>query len=223
MSTTAGAASQEYVAINQTAIATLLLGLASVSVVMANLLLVLPVVAVACGIVALRQISRSNGTQSGRLLTTLGMILGLGMLAYVTIPAARMHYATKAEEGRIIAAVAEFGKVLVARDYDRAASMVNPDFFAKKQLTKQDFAGTWEHLTSNPYYGELTSLVSNGLVRIDDTLAGQSASTLMVMRFSKADAPMRRSVVLGKDDSGNWRIDDIPEVFVTPGADEASQ
>ena len=119
MSTTAGVASQEYVAINQTAIATLLLGLAGISVIMANLLVVLPVIAVVCGIVALRQIANSNGTQSGRSLAGLGMVLGLVMLGYVVVPAVKQQRVLQAEKGKIIAAVNDFGNALVAKDYDR--------------------------------------------------------------------------------------------------------
>lgn len=217
MSTTAGVASQEYVAINHTAIATLLLGLASISVVMANLLLVLPVVALVCGIIALRQIGNSNGTQTGKLLALLGMSLALVMSGVAIVPQLRVHAALKAEEGRIIAAVDEFGRALVAKDYDRAATMVDPDFFTKKGLTKEAFAARWKSLLNNEFYGDLTSATSNGRVGLEgDTAEGRSGGTLLILRFNKTDTPLRSATSLKKGDDGQWRIDDIPELFPTP-------
>ena len=223
MSTTAGAASQEYVAINQTAIATLLLGLASISVVMANLLLVLPILAVICGIVALRQIGNSNSTQSGRLLAFLGMVLAVVMLGTVIVPAVRMHRALNAEKGRIIAAANEFGKTLVAKDYERTLSMVDPDFFTKKKLTREAFVARWQAMASNPFSGDLQSVVSNDMVLLEgESAEGRAAGTLLLFRFSKSDIPMRRTVGLKKDDNGQWKVDDLPELFPTPAPEAGS-
>ena len=217
MSTTAGVASQEYVAINQTAIATLLLGLASISVVMSNMLLVLPVVAVVCGIVALRQIGNSNGTQTGKLLALLGMALSLAMSVFAIAPQVRVYIALKAEEGRIIAAVDEFGRAMVAKDYDRAVSMLDPTFLTKKRLTKETFVARWQLLVTNQFYGDLTSVTSNGRVGLEgDTAAGRSGGTMMICRFSKTDIPLRSNVSVKKDDSGQWKVDDIPDLYPTP-------
>lgn len=217
MSTTAGVASQEYVAINQTAIATLLLGLAAISVVMSNTLLVLPIVAIACGIVALRQIGNSNGTQTGKLLALLGMALSLVMSAVAIVPQVKEHIALRAEEGRIIAAVNEFGQAMVAKDYDRAVSSLDPVFFTKKKLTKEAFIARWNALVTNEFYGDLTSVASNGRVGLEgDTAQGHSGATLLVCRFSKTDTPLRSNASLKKDDTGQWKIDDMPELFPTP-------
>src|SRR5687767_9287806 len=66
MSTTAGRGTQEYVAINHTAVAAFLLGLGSLSALAHPILLLVPVAAFVCAIVAVRQINRSNGTQTGK-------------------------------------------------------------------------------------------------------------------------------------------------------------
>ena len=66
MSTTAGVTNLDYVAVNQTAIAAVLLGLLSLLSFAGFLLLVIPIVAVVFSILALRQIRQSNGTQTGR-------------------------------------------------------------------------------------------------------------------------------------------------------------
>src|SRR3989442_50419 len=79
MSTTAGLGSGDYVAINGTAIASLLLGIASALVLFgAHLLLLIPLAGVVCGILAFRQIADSNGTQTGRGLAAVGLLLSLG-------------------------------------------------------------------------------------------------------------------------------------------------
>jgi len=88
MSTTAGVGAQDYAAINPTAIAAVLLGLASATVVLGKILFVLPALGIICAIVALVQISRSNQTQTGKGLALLGLLLcfvfGGGRLGYDT-------------------------------------------------------------------------------------------------------------------------------------------
>src|SRR6476646_9155703 len=79
MSTTAGVTNLDYVAVNQTAIAAVLIGLLSVVSFFGHLLLVIPVVGVIFAIVALRQISNSNGTQTGKGLALLALLLCLGL------------------------------------------------------------------------------------------------------------------------------------------------
>src|SRR5207248_1399492 len=82
MSTTAGVGTQEYVAINGTSIAALILGVGSVVVVLSNILLVVPLAGVICALVAMRQIANSNGTQTGRGFAAIG--LGLAALLGVS-------------------------------------------------------------------------------------------------------------------------------------------
>src|SRR5205085_7590050 len=83
MSTTAGLGTTDYVAINALAVASVFLGLASLLAMLDPLLLVLPVLAIACSIWALTQIRNSGGTQSGRGLAVLGLVLSLGCFGVV--------------------------------------------------------------------------------------------------------------------------------------------
>ena len=64
MSTTAGVTNLDYVAVNHTAIAAVLLGLLSALSFFGFLLLVIPIVGVVFAVIALRQIGESNGTQN---------------------------------------------------------------------------------------------------------------------------------------------------------------
>src|SRR5437764_6191118 len=83
MSTTAGLGTTEYVAINPVAVATVFLGLASALALLDNTLLAVPVLAVVMAIVSLRQISHSGGTQTGRGLAILGLVLAIAFSGVV--------------------------------------------------------------------------------------------------------------------------------------------
>lgn len=217
MSTTAGVASQEYVAINLTAVGTLLLGLASATVLMTNVLLVLPILAILCGIVALRQIGNSNGTQSGKAMAILGMLVALGMVGFVVAREVQSYNAVKAEQGRIFAVVEDLSKTLLAKDYGRAASLFTPGFFARKQMDQAAFADRWQKLINSGFYGDLTSVQTNGRVLLRGSEAtGRAADTMLVFHFSKVPQPLRRTAELRKDESGEWRFDDLPDLFPTP-------
>src|ERR1700678_2675442 len=65
MSATAGAGSQEYVAINVASILGLLLGIGSLLAFMSPVLLFIPLFGLVVSIAACRQIGRSNGTETG--------------------------------------------------------------------------------------------------------------------------------------------------------------
>src|SRR3954447_25417468 len=72
MSRTAGLGSGDYVAINNTSILALILGLAGVLSMLYPLLLIVSAAAVVCGVFAFVQIRSSNGTQTGRGFALLG-------------------------------------------------------------------------------------------------------------------------------------------------------
>src|SRR2546423_11699825 len=77
MSTTAGVASQQYVAVNTTAVIAALLGVASGLTLFSQLMLVIPVAGIVCAIVAWRQINGSNGTETGKPLAIAVLLLSL--------------------------------------------------------------------------------------------------------------------------------------------------
>ena len=83
MSTTAGLGTTEYVAINPLAVATVFLGLASALALLDNTLLAIPVLALIGAIFSLRQIARSGGTQTGKGLAVLGLLLAVGFSGIV--------------------------------------------------------------------------------------------------------------------------------------------
>jgi hypothetical protein len=219
MSTTAGVASQEYVAINLAAVAALLLGLASVMVLMSNVLLVVPVVAIVCGIAALRQIGDSNGTQTGKPLALLGMVVAVVMMCYVGVQEVQASRAVSAEQGKIVARTQELSNALVAKDYNRAVSLFSSGFLSRKQMDEAGFADRWQKIlgAGSGLYGDLQKVETNGRVLLQgDASTGLIADTMLVFEFTKASAPLRRAAVLRKDESGEWRFEDLPDLFPNP-------
>src|SRR4051812_11954856 len=84
MSTTAGLGSGEYVAVNGMAVVAIILGLASsLSLLDTAFLVSVPPLTIVLAILALWQISDSNGTQTGRGLAIGGLLLALLFAAAV--------------------------------------------------------------------------------------------------------------------------------------------
>src|SRR4051794_26864016 len=120
MSRTAGLGSGDYVAINNTAIAALLLGVASTLSLLWPAALVVAAAAIVCGILALIQISSSNGTQSGRALAALGILLALalgGVTGVKMVAASAQHRRDEAKIGEL---VKRLNDLIVAKQYGQA-------------------------------------------------------------------------------------------------------
>src|SRR3954451_14166890 len=83
MSTTAGVGSQEYVAINNAAIVSAILGLCTALAFLGVPFLIVGAAGIVFGIIALVQIRHSNGTQGGTALAILGILLSLAMAGSV--------------------------------------------------------------------------------------------------------------------------------------------
>ena len=120
MSTTAGVSNSDYVAVNPLAVVAALLGLASGLAFAGWPLLVVPVVGIVFGVVAIRQINDSNGTQTGRGFAILGValcvLLAGGMMAKRYVEAA----AVRADEEAISSTIAQTGRLIGAGDYKQA-------------------------------------------------------------------------------------------------------
>ena len=108
-------------------------------------------------------------------------------------------------------------------EYSEEGPVVFPPPVTKKKLTREAFVARWQAMASNPFSGDLQSVVSNGMVLLEgESAEGRAAGTLLLFRFSKSDIPMRRTATLKKDDNGQWKIDDLPELFPTPAAPTAA-
>lgn len=211
MSNTAGLSAQEYVAVNLTAVAAVLAGLATGLIFLSSLWLAVPVIAIVLGIVALRQISSSNGTQTGRLLAWAGILLALGIGGFQL----GGQYMERAKEqplkDEVMAACDAFGQALRQEDYQKAWDMFSERFRTEKKIDFKTFSQRLSGL-QGPTQGKIKSVKSNGLV---DLQRGPSAATMILMDWDNAKYVGRYMIVLAKR-NGAWQIDDLPLIFPSP-------
>jgi hypothetical protein len=215
MSTTAGLGSQDYVAINNFAIAALVLGLLSFLVLFAGVLLIVPAAAVICAIVALRQIGNSSGTQTGKLLAVGGLVFGIGAVVFLFTQQAIHAAQRKGDEQKIAALVNDWGQKVVAGQLDAAYELMTPAF--RHRISKTQFTDTLGLAQGHPQLGKLLAVTWNGRVLFDETTSDrmQKATGILSFEFEKAEEPGRQQVnFMGID--GDWKIDDLPTMFPIP-------
>ena len=220
MSTTAGLGSGDYVAINGNAIAAALLGIASAFVLMGtNLLLLIPAVGIICAIFAFRQISSSNGTQTGKGLAALGLILALGFGGFFSTREIIAGVRNHADSEQIVALIHEFGQDIVAGDYTKGYALWDQRF--QGRVAEPAFQARWEQYNHIPTIGKLTGLDWTHLLEFDtNVVTGEREATGQVL-FSFANIP-------GKDrqpmefrkraDDGKWVFFDAPAMFPATAA-----
>ena len=212
MSTTAGIATQEYVAINNMAIAAAVVGLATAVVLSGyTVFLVLAVAGVICGILALRQIRDSAGTQGGKGIAILGIALsllfgGIG-IAQMVLEARR----ERADAVLVAQAIKDLGATLAAGEFKKAYESTDPVFQRTHPLTRweQVFKGQAEA------FGKLTKFEGNGIVQFTTLADGTyTGVTMIVAQWEKRPGEdARLATYLTPDDSGKWRIYRIIQGF----------
>src|SRR5438477_8310665 len=126
MSTTAGLGSGDYVAVNGTAVFALLLGIASALALMTEVLLVLPLAGLVTAIIGLRQINHSNGTQTGKGLVVIAMVLALGLGGFVLGRWATEGWRTREDRKAIHQLIADFSAKVKADDVSGAYQLFSP-------------------------------------------------------------------------------------------------
>ena len=213
MSTTAGVGTQEYVAINSTAIAALILGFGSVLALLHPVLLVIPIAAAVCAVFAFIQIRDSNGTQTGRALAGIGLLLavafGGGKGAYDIFDRVR----TRGDEQQISQLIDQFGQAVVAGNYDQAYDLFTERF--RNRVDRITFESTFKRLQQMSDSGPLEKVTWNqehmAFERGDDTR--KSAAAMTFMRWRQQPAPGSRVLFNFLTEGGRWRINDIATIF----------
>ena len=214
MSTTAGVGTTEYVAINPLSVAAVLFGLASALVTFAAIFLVIPAVAVVLGLVALRQIRNSSGTQAGRGLAWTGIGLAVLFAALLGSRQVMEILATRDDMARVEALVVVFGNDIAARNYDAAYAKMSPDFTGR--VTKDEFASLWNRVQDSEFYGNIAAMRSNGIIKFEDADATRGG-TIAVIDLKDKDGRVRnekdRKSITVRKRGGDWLVDDVPEFF----------
>lgn len=184
MSTTAGVTNTDYVAVNQTAVVALVIGVLSAISLLGALLLVIPVVGIVFAIVAIRQINDSSGTQTGKPMAWAGLalcvILGGAKISYDVMAG----MAVKQDEERISATVAQLGKDVREGNYDSAYKLFDDQF--QNRVKPDQFKKTWEAVQAPTPLGRLQVLEWNGMTPIPESAAGTRTALIQArMRFTR--------------------------------------
>jgi hypothetical protein len=214
MSTTAGLGSQDYVAVNVLSVVTAAIGLASGLVFLDNILLIIPVAGLVIGTIALVQIKRSAGTQTGTAWAVIGLLLCLGLAGYKfgneAMAAARNHADEVAIEG-LLGNLSE--NVVKPETTDKAYELLSEPF--KKRVSLDLFKTRWAAVRNREILGDLQSIQSNGIVRVEpDVKTKQMVGvTGAIFSYSKIPNSGDRHNLFFKKYGSDWRIDAIPDFF----------
>ena len=221
MSTTAGVGAGDYVAISGTAIASVLFGVASVTVLFGGwFLLAIPLAGVALAIVAWVQVSRSAGTLTGRGLAAIGLLLSLGLGGYQGGRTATDYRNGRTSRRQIVQLVHDFGQDLATERYANAYSKFDADF--RNQVPMATFEGLWRSVHKHQLLGTLTGVEWNGLLQFttDVTHDQPTASGMVLVEFNHSPESARTDMFFRQID-GRWFIDRMPQFFAPnqqPGA-----
>ena len=211
MSTTAGVTNLDYVAVNHTAIAAVCLGLLSALSFFGHLLLVIPVLGVIFAVVALRQIAGSNGTQTGRGLAVLALLLCLGLGGTAIGMEAYSAMRVRGDENAVAATLSKAGNFIREHKYKEAYELFDPEF--RKRVSLDDFATRWQAIQAGSL-GEIEAFEWNGVTPIFENSQGsRNAGTKLRIKFNKGFDD-RFDVVL-REENGGWLIYRLESFFPT--------
>lgn len=213
MSNTAGLGTQDYVAINPVAIWSVFFGVASVLVVLSNVLLAVPLVGLVCAIIALIQIRSSNGTQTGKGLAIIGLALSLGFgggkLGYDIYTSMRIS----GDEQRIGQSMHELGQDIIHGQYDAAYGMFEDAF--KARVSRAEFERGFKAFNDVPELGRLQSIEWNHQpIAMEERPDTGITDAYAMAYFTYSNTHEPRRVVIGYQKiDGVWRPGEIESIF----------
>jgi len=221
MSRTAGLGSQEYVAVNATAVVSVILGVVSALAVLGTVLLIIPLAAIIVGIIALGQIHRSGGTETGRGIAILGIVIALACIGAVGGKEFLYQQQVRREQGQIIELIERVGKDFNQGNYDDAWDSFSQRFH--ERVKKEDFVTTMTHLQASPYYGQIKGMHWNGIldVEIDRDSGSLWGRGVVIVETAKGDD--RREAIFRKSENGNWAFEDLQGYFAAVQAQQQQQ
>ena len=211
MSRTAGLGSTDYAAVNVAAVMTAVLGVASFLAVVSPIFLIIPVVGVVIGIIAIRQVHGSSGTQTGMTLAILGLIacgLFSGFTGYKTYAKDQER---KADEAALVSLVDQFGQAVAKEDYAAAYQLLDARF--RDRVPATQFEKFFVE-RMKPYTGAIKGFKSSGLFIIDQAAddAGIRMAQGSTMVSVEKTAEIRLDVTY-RLAAGKWQIFNLGEWF----------
>ncbi len=211
MSRTAGLGSGDYVAINNTAVLAFLLGLAGVLALLSPILLVVPVAAVLCGVLAFLQVRRSNGTQSGLAFAAVAVLLGLGFGGVALGKMTLANIEKRDQERQIGQVVKRLHDLVLAEQYGQAYEALFSEQF-KQEFPEDVFITRWENVTRGA--GAIES-ISWGERAEFELVAGTNTRrghATMIFKFEQAADVSRLSAAFVRQ-GDEWVIERISGLF----------
>src|SRR5205823_2030033 len=128
-------------------IASLLLGIASALVLFgAYLLYLIPLAGVFCAVLAFRQVADSNGTQSGRILASVGLLLSLGFGGFMIARESYESVRNRADEKLIDGVLVQLDADVKADTYADAYQLCDDHF--KQRIAQPLFEQRWKQVNS---------------------------------------------------------------------------
>src|SRR2546430_13813512 len=182
MSTTAGVGSQDYVAINNAAIVSVILGMCTALAFLGIPFLIVGAAGIVSGIIALMQIRHSNGTQGGKGLAILGILLSMalaGSVAAANIIDWRREHQDQLQIDRVLD---QLGQALASEQYDKAYQFFTPEFqgISKPEIFRIQLQQYQQ------YFGKIDGMSSNGRFQFYATTdCTPVAQTQTMFRFKK--------------------------------------
>ncbi len=213
MSTTAGMGAGDYVEVNRAAVVSVVLAVCSLLSMLGWPFLLLGLAAVICGLVALRQIHCSSGTQGGRAVAWVG-IGGALLIAGGVFTTDLVRRAGEAADGRRINdLINQLGAALASADYERARSLFVPEF--QQKMPPEKFKSVWVRLNESGSLGSITGLKGNDRFSFTHGKGGAVyfGFTKCTVQFEKDPQAGVISVIGAREEGGAWRLYDLPEVF----------
>jgi hypothetical protein len=218
MSTTAGLGTTDYVAVNGLSVVVLILGAASaLSLLDVTFLVSLPPLTIVLAIIALRQIGNSNGTQTGKGLAILGLVLALVFAAAVGGRELVAIGGNRADQRAIDDLIGQLDRNISESKFDQAYALFNGKFTSR--VKEQAFTDAWRPVVVNNHR---PNIHSNGRIFFETTSEGDKAAVAMtIIEFMPNTPEQRIEMIFRKMPDGTWKIENIPQLFPAekpPGA-----
>ena len=207
----------DYVAINPTSIAALLLGLAGSLALLVTPFIVVPVAGVICAWIALRQIGHSNGTQAGRAFAWAGLVLSLGLGGTVLGKQVHDWITVRADTRQCAAMIDRLGDQLHAERYEEAFDdMTSNAFRERPEMNAKVFRATFEQLQDPRLgYGHIEWAHWNGEPMAFDEVGDSGVKVgyaMAFVKFKEVKEPSRQ-LLRFTDRDGAWKLDNWERLF----------
>jgi hypothetical protein len=212
MSTTAGLGTGDYVAVNVTSVVAVVFGLASLLAIFNSVLLVFPIVGVILSIVALRQVTNSNGTQTGKGLAILGLVLSGAITATIFSLQAWETFQRRADQDALASLSDKYGQLISQDKFDEAYDLFDAGF--KDRVSKQAFVVHLTAIQHNSNLPPIDQITWNGLAEFHPGDEGsQTADAVIKVHFKGIQGEERLQARFHQLKDGPWLINNIPDQF----------